>query len=79
MFRARLMDHSFRPGSESLEVRLFSEAEIPWDDIAFRVMEETLIQFLKDRTSGRFSFYIGNIYKKVNGLPLRHEGTKKRI
>jgi hypothetical protein len=64
MFRARLMDHDFRPGSESLEVRQFSEAEIPWDDIAFRVMEESLIQFFKDRATGLFPFYVGNISKK---------------
>jgi ADP-ribose pyrophosphatase YjhB (NUDIX family) len=64
MFRARLLDHNFRPGSESLEVRLFSEAEIPWDEIAFRVMEETLVQFFKDRPNGLFPFYIGNISKK---------------
>jgi hypothetical protein len=47
-----------------LEVRLFSESEIPWDDIAFRVMEETLVQFFKDRATGRFPFYIGDISKK---------------
>jgi hypothetical protein len=64
MFRARLVDHNFRPGSESLEVRLFSEAEIPWDEIAFRVIEETLIQYFKDRPSGLFPFHIGNISKK---------------
>jgi hypothetical protein len=64
MFRARLMDRNFRPGSESLEVRLFSEAEIPWDEIAFRVVAETLIQFFKDRQTGLFPFYIGNISKK---------------
>ncbi|MGD8212197.1 MAG: NUDIX hydrolase [Desulfobacterales bacterium] len=64
MFRARLMDHDFRPGDESLEVRLFSESEVPWDDIAFRVMEETLVQFFKDRTAGLFPFYVGNISKK---------------
>jgi len=64
MFRARLMDRHFRPGSESLEVRLFSEVEIPSDEIAFRVIEETLVQYFKDRRTGLFPFYIGNIYKK---------------
>jgi ADP-ribose pyrophosphatase YjhB (NUDIX family) len=63
MFRARLIDNNFGPGSESLEVRLFSETEIPWDEIAFRVIEETLVQYLKDRPKGSFPFYIGNIYK----------------
>ncbi len=61
MFRARLMDHDFRPGSESLEVKLFSEDEIPWDEMAFRVIEQTLVQYFKDRPSGRFPFYVGDI------------------
>jgi ADP-ribose pyrophosphatase YjhB (NUDIX family) len=35
LFRARLLDLGFGPGTESLEVRLFREDEIPWDDLAF--------------------------------------------
>jgi ADP-ribose pyrophosphatase YjhB (NUDIX family) len=70
MFRARLVDHNFRPGSESLEVRLFSESEIPWDEIAFRVIENTLIQYFKDRPTGLFPFHIGNITKKLKVQPL---------
>ncbi len=34
-FRADLADLNFSSGSESLEVALFSEAEIPWDELAF--------------------------------------------
>ena len=64
MFRALLVDDNFRAGSESLEVKLFSEDEVPWDQIAFRVIEETLVQYFKDRPSGRFPFYIGEIHKK---------------
>src|SRR6202171_2988668 len=30
MFRARLLDTDFSPGTESLEVKLVTEAEIPW-------------------------------------------------
>ncbi len=65
MFRGRLMDRDFSPGGESLEVELFSEAEIPWDEIAFRVIEETLVQYFKDRKTGLYPFYIGNILKKT--------------
>ena len=65
MFRGRLLDHNFRPGDESLEVRLFSESEIPWDDIAFRVIEETLIKYFKDCKTGQYSFYVGDILKKA--------------
>ena len=78
MFRARLIDRNFRPGSESLEVCLFSEDEIPWDEIAFRVVEDTLIQFFKDRTTGLFPFYIGNISKKSKGSATKAQKHKKK-
>jgi ADP-ribose pyrophosphatase YjhB (NUDIX family) len=78
MFRARLMDRNFRPGSESLEVCLFSEDEIPWDEIAFRVVEDTLIQFFQDRTTGLFPFYIGNISKKSKGSATKAQRHKKK-
>ncbi|UCD83126.1 MAG: NUDIX hydrolase [Desulfobacterales bacterium] len=63
MFRARLVDDNFRAGSESLVVRLFTEEDIPWDEIAFRVIKETLNQYYKDRQAGRFPFYVGDIAK----------------
>ena len=61
MFRARLVDENFCPGSESIEVRLFSKDEIPWDELAFRVMQETLRKYYIDRPKGLFPFYIGDI------------------
>jgi ADP-ribose pyrophosphatase YjhB (NUDIX family) len=62
MFRARLLGGRFEPGRESLEVKLFSEEEIPWEDIAFRVLQETLIQYFEDRSRGEFPFYMGEIF-----------------
>jgi ADP-ribose pyrophosphatase YjhB (NUDIX family) len=35
IFRARLEKPGFEPGPESLEVRRFAWAEIPWEEIAF--------------------------------------------
>ncbi|UCF95509.1 MAG: NUDIX hydrolase [Desulfobacterales bacterium] len=64
IFRARLLDHSFGPGSESLEVRLFSETEIPWEQLAFRVIEETLRQYFRDRPAGLFPFHMGDIFQR---------------
>lgn len=63
MFRARLKDNNFRAGTESLEVKLFAEDDIPWREIAFRVIKETLVRYFKDRRSGRFPFYMGEILK----------------
>lgn len=42
-------DNDFSPGEESLETRLFSESEIPWDELAFPVMGDTLQYYFKDR------------------------------
>ena len=61
MFRAHLIDGKFRPGSESNEVRLFTEKEIPWHNIAFTVIEETLKLYFKDRPEDLFPFHIGDI------------------
>jgi hypothetical protein len=61
MFRARMVDAHIKAGSESSAVRFFSESDIPWDQIAFTVIEETLRQYFKDRPTGLFPFHVGNI------------------
>lgn len=47
-YRATLLDLDYQAGTESLEVALFSEAEIPWDDIAFPTVSHTLKSFFAD-------------------------------
>ena len=61
MFRARLKDRHFHAGRESLEVKLFSQDDIPWEELAFLVIHATLLKYFEDRPAGRFSFYVGNI------------------
>ena len=61
MFRARLLDLDYQSGIESLETRLFTEAEIPWDEIAFRTVRATLELYFKDRQRGEFEFHFGDI------------------
>ena len=56
-YRARLLSAQFDPGHETLEARLFTEAEIPWEEIAFRTVKETLTRYFDDRRSGKFSFH----------------------
>lgn len=64
MFRARLLDLDFAAGEESLEVGLFSEEEIPWDEIAFLTIEKTLRQYFEDRRKGEFGFHIGDVERR---------------
>ncbi len=61
IFRARLLDLDFSAGAETLEVRLFSEAEIPWELIAFRTVRHALTRYYEDRRSGGYSFHIATI------------------
>jgi ADP-ribose pyrophosphatase YjhB (NUDIX family) len=60
-YRARLLDTHFNPGHETLEARLFTEDEIPWDEIAFRTVKETLEHYFADRRTGRFGFHAFDI------------------
>ena len=53
-FRAELVNLNFAAGAESLEVALFTEAEIPWDEIAFPVVRSTLAHFFTDLKNNRF-------------------------
>ena len=61
MFRGRLLTPEFGAGTESLEVRLFREDEIPWDLLAFRTVGETLKRYFEDRARGQFGFHMGDI------------------
>lgn len=58
IYRARLRDIDFAPGDESLEVALFSEADIPWEEIAFRTVAMTLRHYFADRAAGSFSLHV---------------------
>ena len=60
-YRARLLDTDFAPGPESIEVKLFSEAEVPWEELAFRTVKETLARYFEDRHQGQFSLHCADI------------------
>ena len=56
-YRATLLSPTFAPGIETQEALLFDEADIPWDEIAFRTVKETLEHFFADRRAGHFGFH----------------------
>ncbi len=65
MFRAQLVGPDCHRTKESAQVRLFSEKEIPWDDIAFPAIEKTLACYITDRTKGAFPFQVRQILEKM--------------
>ena len=60
-YRARLLSDQFKPGIETIEARLFTEEEIPWDELAFRTVKETLKRYFADRRSGHYGIHTVDI------------------
>ena len=60
-YLATMTSAALDPGSETLEARLFREDEVPWDEIAFRTVRETLRYFFDDRRRGRFNVHRADI------------------
>ncbi len=60
-YRARLTSDQFDPGTETIEAKLFLESDIPWGEIAFRTVKETLERYFADRRAGQFSIHTVDI------------------
>ena len=52
MYIGELRDGYARANEETLEVGLFARAQIPWDELAFPVVTETLTRFYEDNDAG---------------------------
>jgi len=61
LFRGRMLDPSFSPGAETLETRLVDEGEVPWSELAFATVRNTLIHYFNDRRLGTFGFHMGTV------------------
>lgn len=72
MFRGVLDQGRASPGDESLEVELFSEQDIPWEELAFPVMRETLKLYFEDRHRGQFQVHSGDIVRDNERIIVRH-------
>jgi len=72
MFRAHRLGLDFGPGSESLEVRLFREEEVPWEELAFRTITRTLRNYFLDRKLGSYATHVSTLERRV---PLKPELT----
>ena len=61
LYRAQLSNLEFYPGDETLEVKLFQEEQIPWQELAFRTIHFTLQRFFEDRRKGDFPLHTHTI------------------
>ncbi len=76
-FRATLLDLDFSAGAESLEVELFKEKDIPWDEIAFPAVSNTLKHYYNDLSQNIFPVHSADIIltKDKQRLIVPHDST----
>lgn len=60
-FLGNLIDGKYSVGEESLETRLFTEEQIPWNDIAFESSVFALRHFFNDRRTGHRNVHVGSV------------------
>jgi ADP-ribose pyrophosphatase YjhB (NUDIX family) len=59
-FRTTLNDtHQLNPGAEVSEAGLFSEAQLPWDELAFPDVIEQVRCFYRELHQGQFGIHLG--------------------
>lgn len=66
MYLGDLVAGQASAGEESQDVALLAEDEIPWQEIAFQVINETLKLYYKDKKQGSFKTHYGDIIKQDN-------------
>ena len=65
-FRTELANLNFSAGIESQEVALFSEAEVPWAEIAFPVVKSTLEHYFDDLRNNQFPVRMFDVHHGEN-------------
>ncbi|HUJ01806.1 MAG TPA: NUDIX hydrolase [Usitatibacter sp.] len=69
IYLAQLLDDRVEAGIETLEVRLFEEGEVPWNEIAFASTRTALKRYFTERKSGILGFFFAEI------LPFDERGS----
>ncbi len=58
-FRVAVAKPELTAGAESLDVALFDENDVPWDELAFPGTQNFLRIFFRELRSGQFSLHLG--------------------
>ena len=61
MFRGDLVEGRASPGEESLDVVLMDEGDMPWGEIAFPVIKESLELYFEDKRKNKFTLHYGDM------------------
>lgn len=63
-YRCNVLDGAFGVGPESTESGLYRQQDIPWEEIAFPVVRETLQEFFADTETGHFPVRVSAIERR---------------
>jgi ADP-ribose pyrophosphatase YjhB (NUDIX family) len=64
------LDYSLTP--ESIDIQLFTEAEIPWQDVAFASSKFALKKYFEDRKNNTRNTHIGSLLEKDGKWAIRN-------
>lgn len=67
LYRGILRDGQASAGEETLEVALFDEASIPWDELAFTIVHDALAHYFPERRQGAFQLHSADIHREADG------------
>lgn len=62
-FRARMLTPDFAAGQETVDAALFEEGHVPWEDLAFATVRETLLRYFDDRSRGNWGVHAFTLEK----------------
>jgi len=65
LFFAEVLREDFGETPESLEVKLFKEEEIPWQELAFPFVPIVLKNYFADRKDNKFDLKVETIERPV--------------
>lgn len=63
LFRGTLSNMKYAAGTESLDVELFDESAVPWEQLAFPVVTIALQYYFADYKKGNFSLHTSDIIR----------------
>jgi ADP-ribose pyrophosphatase YjhB (NUDIX family) len=64
IYRANIEDNSFGPTSESLDVKLFSYDEVPWEELAFPFVPKTINHYYECLKTKKFNLHTEDIIRR---------------
>lgn len=64
LYIATVKDGKANSGAETLETKFVTQDQMPWDELAFPVVVESLKLYYQDKQKGKFTTHYGDILKQ---------------